>query len=265
MRVFKRYFPQLKFIVIVAIVSFSVVLGGILLIRLSSPNTPAQSTTTEPPSSVVSPQKNSNSPVLATPVMPTDSTVKTANPNPVQQATVSSQLAYGHLPYPPAAQNQMMIVASYATEEYQRFESLDPEAGRALMKLIYAARDEGVWVVPVSGFRTIERQQKLFQDQIKRRGSAEAAAKVSAPAGYSEHHTGFAVDLADGQFPKQDVTYQFENTDAYRWLKNHAQEFGFEMSFTSNNSQGLSYEPWHWRYVGSTRAAAIFANARNLH
>jgi D-alanyl-D-alanine carboxypeptidase len=160
--------------------------------------------------------------------------------------------------------NRMIIVASYATGEYQRFEYLDPEAGKALMKLIYAARNEGVWIIPVSGFRTIERQQKLFQDQIKRRGSAKAAAKVSAPAGYSEHHTGFAVDLADGRFPKQDVTCQFENTDAYRWLTVHAKDFGFEMSFTPNNSQGISYEPWHWRYVGSTRAVATFANAKKL-
>ncbi|MUG97210.1 D-alanyl-D-alanine carboxypeptidase family protein [Scytonema sp. UIC 10036] len=155
-----------------------------------------------------------------------------------------------------------MIVSSYATGDKQRFESLNVEAGQALMRMMYAAREEGVWIVPVSGFRTVEQQQKLFQDQVKRRGSVEAAAKISAPAGFSEHHTGFAVDLADGKSPNQDVTLEFERTNAYRWLTRHAREFGFELSFKRNNSQGVSFEPWHWRYVGSPNALATFAHAR---
>ncbi|WP_017718020.1 M15 family metallopeptidase [Kamptonema formosum] len=156
-----------------------------------------------------------------------------------------------------------MIIASYAQQEYQRFEQLDREAGLALMKLIYAARDEGVWIIPVSGFRNIAAQELLFKSQIERRGSPEEAAKLSAPAGYSEHHTGYALDMADGLSPKKDITYEFEKTNAYRWLTLHAKEFGFEMSFPANNSQGVSYEPWHWRFVGSPRATEIFADARN--
>ncbi|WP_249064291.1 M15 family metallopeptidase [Argonema antarcticum] len=231
--------------------------------QLSSQNLPVQSTT-KSPSNLVSPQPNSSSPVPSASVAPTNSTVGSANLDLAQQGSVFSQTTYGHFPYKQADPKRMIIVASYATEEYQRFESVDPEAGKALMKMIYAARDEGVWIILVSGFRTIKQQQKLFQEQIKRRGSPEAAAKVSAPSGYSEHHTGFAVDLADGQFPKQDITYQFENTAAYRWLTRRAKEFGFEMSFSPNNAQGVSFEPWHWRYVGSPDSAAIFANARNL-
>ena len=96
------------------------------------------------------------------------------------------------------------------------------------MKLIYAARDEEVWIVPVSGFRTVTAQEKLFQRQIKKRGSSEAAAKLSAPPGYSEHHTGYAIDLTDGNFPRQDITSQFAETKAFRWLTLHAKEFGFE-------------------------------------
>ncbi|WP_420758980.1 M15 family metallopeptidase [Nostoc sp. CALU 546] len=157
----------------------------------------------------------------------------------------------------------MMIVGSYASGTEQRFEFLNPEACQAFMKMIYAARDAGVWIIPVSGFRSVQQQEKLFQNQIKRHGSAKEAAKISAPPGHSEHHTGFAIDLTDGKSPKQDITFAFENTDAYRWLTRYAKEFGFEMSFPSNNGQGVSFEPWHWRYVGSQDAAAIFANARN--
>ena len=154
----------------------------------------------------------------------------------------------------------MLIIASYATGEYQRFERLAPDASLALLKLIYTARDDGVWIVPVSGFRNISDQEKLFNAQIQRRGSPEAAAKLSAPPGYSEHHTGYAIDVTDGRFPKQDITYNFATTDAFKWLTIYAKEFGFEMSFPENNSQGVSYEPWHWRFVGSNEAKEIFKN-----
>jgi D-alanyl-D-alanine carboxypeptidase len=154
----------------------------------------------------------------------------------------------------------MLIIASYATGEYQRFERLAPDASLALLKLIYTARNDGVWIVPVSGFRNISDQEKLFDAQIQRRGSPEAAAKLSAPPGYSEHHTGYAIDVTDGRFPKQDITYNFATTDAFKWLTIYAKEFGFEMSFPENNSQGVSYEPWHWRFVGSNEAKEIFKN-----
>ena len=158
----------------------------------------------------------------------------------------------------------MMTIASYATGEYQRFESLAPEAGKALMKMIYAAREEGIWIVPVSGFRTIDFQEKLFQRQIQRQGSPEAAAKLTAPPGYSEHHTGFAVDLTDGNSSyKEDITLAFANTPAFKWLTRRAGEFGFELSFPENNPQGVSYEPWHWRFIGSPHADETFANARS--
>lgn len=171
---------------------------------------------------------------------------------------------YGHFPYPEGDYNKMIIISSYAKNEYQRFERLAPEAALALMKLIYAARDENVWIIPVSGFRHIAAQEKLFKAQIERRGSVEAAVKLSAPPGYSEHATGYAVDIADGHYPKQDVTYDFSKTDAYKWLNIHAKEFGFELSFIENNSQGVSYEPWHWRFVGSAEAATIFKRARSV-
>ena len=113
---------------------------------------------------------------------------------PVSIIPVSSdQIAYDHFPYAQSKDDKLMIVASYATGEYQRFESMNVDAGTALMKMIYAAREQGVWIVPVSGFRTIENQDKLFKDQIKKKGSADSAAKVSAPPGHSEHHTGFAL------------------------------------------------------------------------
>ena len=131
------------------------------------------------------------------------------------------------------------------------------------MKLIEAAQKDGVWIIPVSGFRSISDQEKLFNAQIQRSGSPEAAAKQIAPPGYSELQTGYAVNLADGRFLKQDFSVNFEKTDAFRWLNLHAKEYGFELSFPENNLQGVSYQPWHWRFVASPEAQAIFSQSKS--
>jgi len=108
-----------------------------------------------------------------------------------QQTSLGKQARYyGHLAYAPADPERMTLVASYATGEYQRFKSMHPNAAKALMRMIYAARDDGAWIVPVSGFRTWERQNELFQEQVERLGSKQEAAKASAPPGYSEHIQG---------------------------------------------------------------------------
>lgn len=166
---------------------------------------------------------------------------------------------YGHFPFAEADPASLMIIASYGQREYQRFESLLPEAAYELMKMIYAARDDGVWIVLASAFRDYEKQEELFANQITRKGSPEEAAKSSAPPGYSEHHTGYAVDLVDGHVPTADINMNFASTQAFTWLTQHAERFGYELSFPENNSQGVSYEPWHWRFKDSKEAQAVFS------
>lgn len=261
MRAFQRLPYMVRILGIATIVAFTVVISGALIMRFSVSNSPLQATNSPTPATTVTSQIQPC--VLPTASIPTNSTpIALKNTTTIQQQLTSNQLSYGHFPYALADANQMIIVGSYAAGKEQRFESMNSEAGKALMRMIYAARDNGIWIVPVSGFRTVEQQQKLFQDQIKRRGSPEAAAKISAPPGYSEHHTGLALDLTDGKFPRQDISLEFEKSEAYRWLTRHGKEFGFELSFPRNNPQGVSFEPWHWRYVGSPDAVAIFATAR---
>jgi LAS superfamily LD-carboxypeptidase LdcB len=170
----------------------------------------------------------------------------------------------GHLAYTEAKPTQLMIIGSYAEDLMQRFERMDLAAGLALMQMIDAARLDGVWLVPVSGFRDHDRQQLLFQDEIARRGSEAAAAKTVAPPGYSEHHTGYAIDLANGIAESGDLTIAFEQTEAFAWLTRHAQTFNFELSFPSGNPQGINYEPWHWRYIGSPQATKTFQRAEAI-
>ncbi|MFQ3637684.1 MAG: M15 family metallopeptidase [Cyanobacteriota bacterium] len=165
---------------------------------------------------------------------------------------------YGHLAFAEADADDLMVVASYSQDVAQRFERLHTDAGLALLKMIDAARLEGVWIVPVSGFRDYERQTRLFRWKTHQYGSAEAAARAVAPPGYSEHHTGYAVDLSDGLARAMDVSLSFGKTAAFQWLTRHAAEFGFELSFPENNPQGVNYEPWHWRYVGTPEARQLF-------
>jgi zinc D-Ala-D-Ala carboxypeptidase len=217
----------------------------------------------EQPSAMQTPLTNKNYPAISE--QPTLNSAPSINSSPLMlpSSQIDKKPMYGHFPYAEIERDRLITVASYAQQEYQRFEQLDREAALQLMKMIYAARDVGVWIVPVSGFRNFTNQELLFKNQIQKRGSLEEAAKLSAPPGYSEHHTGYAVDLADGSFPKQDITYEFEKSKAYKWLTIHAKEFGFEISFPANNTQGVSYEPWHWRFIDSPRAAEVFEVSRD--
>jgi D-alanyl-D-alanine carboxypeptidase len=122
-----------------------------------------------------------------------------------------------------------------------------------------AARAEGVYLIPISGFRSIADQEYLFFQRAQAQAlRPQERALVSAPPGYSEHHTGYAVDIGDGTAPATAVQESFETTPAFRWLQAHAARYGYELSFPQDNSQGVSYEPWHWRFVGDRHSLETF-------
>ncbi|WP_225910566.1 M15 family metallopeptidase [Thermoleptolyngbya sichuanensis] len=132
-------------------------------------------------------------------------------------------------------------------------------AAERFLAMVRAARAERVRLVPLSGFRSVEEQTYLFFTlKAKRSLSAQERAQVSAPPGYSEHHTGYAVDIGDGDRPDTDLETDFDQTAAYRWLTANAARFGFELSFPQDNAQGVSYEPWHWRFVGDRHSLETF-------
>jgi len=107
-----------------------------------------------------------------------------------------------------------------------------------------AAQSDGVALRIVSAFRSIERQAEIVRAKLERGLSLDAILEVSAPPGYSEHHTGRAVDMTTDGVPALEV--EFENTNAYRWLSRRAGEFGFSLSYPAGNPHGYAYEPWHW-------------------
>ncbi len=173
-------------------------------------------------------------------------------PTPVQQQAAATR--YGHFPYRQASSSELHPVQGVW---------LHREAAQAFEQMAADARQAGADLVAVSGFRDVGLQSELFDNQIARKGSIEQAARVSAPPGHSEHHTGYAIDIGDENNPSTDVEVTFEQTPAFRWLNQNAPRYGFEMSFPAGNFQGISYEPWHWRFVGSQAAANVFAVARS--
>lgn len=175
-------------------------------------------------------------------------------------ASHAQRQQFGHLPYAEVSPDYLMVIGSYSTPAEQRFERMQEDAGLALLQMIDAARQDGIWIVPISGFRDYHRQKMLFQIRTEHRGTPEQAAQSVAPPGYSEHHTGMAVDLADGLARALDLSVAFGETDAFRWLSRHAHDFGFELSFPPDNPQGVQYEPWHWRFVGTPQAQRTFAS-----
>ncbi len=208
-----------------------------------------------------SPRSIASVPAIANPPSPR-SIAPTAPPTTIARASIPSY--FGHLPYAEAAPDQLVSIGKFERENYVREETLDLEAAAAFQVMVDAARSQGVQLMGISGFRNIPDQRALFDKQIERRGSAAAAAQLSAPPGHSEHHTGYALDITDASRTDVDLKVAFEETAAYQWLVANAQQYQFEQSFPRNNPQGVSYEPWHWRFVGSARSAQVFAVARSV-
>jgi D-alanyl-D-alanine carboxypeptidase len=181
------------------------------------------------------------------------------NPTPIIPSPSPIPNILGHLPYTQASTKNL---ASLTSDGKIR---LRPAAAKSFLRMQAAAKKQGVSLVPLSGFRTVKEQEHLFFGvKAERNQETRKRAEVSAPPGYSEHHTGYAIDIGDGQTPATNVSRSFEKTKAFQWLKKHAATYSFELSFPPNNPQGVNYEPWHWRYVGDTDSLKTFYQAQQL-
>jgi D-alanyl-D-alanine carboxypeptidase len=125
-----------------------------------------------------------------------------------------------------------------------------PAAAAAWGLMKDRALSEGVVLVAHSGFRSIARQEELIRAKIARGQPIDAILKVMAAPGFSEHHTGNAIDIGVPDAPP--LTEDFEGTGAFLWLGSHAKTFGFRLSYPRDNAHGIVYEPWHWFYTGSS-------------
>ncbi|MDJ0590110.1 MAG: D-alanyl-D-alanine carboxypeptidase family protein [Pleurocapsa sp. MO_226.B13] len=231
-------------------------LGGLLSKFFLFPQTkPIQQAVEQPLVGSVSPQPE------AQPKQPNSATTTASEPVPsTAPAKIEPQKVdlLGHLPYdvapdedlrPITADNRLKM-RSAAADKFKQMQA--------------DARADGVILAPISAFRTTEAQEQLFFGIKEQRvQDATQRAEVSAPPGYSEHHTGYAIDIGDGNAPATNLETDFANTPAFRWLEKNALKYSFELSFPPDNEQGISYEPWHWRFVGDRHSLETFYQVRN--
>ncbi len=121
---------------------------------------------------------------------------------------------------------------------------LAPAAARAWQAMREAAERDGIALLLISGFRSTDFQAALIRAKLQRGVSLDEVLRINAPPGYSEHHTGRAIDLGAAGCAALDAA--FEQTAAYAWLSRNGLRFGFVLSYPRDNAQGFLYEPWHW-------------------
>ena len=152
----------------------------------------------------------------------------------------------------------------------------DMRAADWLEKMLHDAEQDGCKLYLVSGYRSIGRQRALFQiktEELMQQGLAaqqaeqEAARWVARP-GTSEHNLGLAADIvsADWYTTHNDLTEDFEQTPAFAWLKANCAEYGFILRYPKEKEAvtGISYEPWHYRYVWQEAAKQIMLTGITL-
>ena len=182
----------------------------------------------------------------------------------------------GHLPYAEAARTDLLVAPPGFAIGLPCLVHRD--AGPDLTRMLAAAAltpAVGRSLHGVSCFRTVARQRAVFCRNYTPGVCRNPAmrARFVGPPGYSEHATGYAIDFGIRPALRcADVDACLAATPAGRWLLAHAPEYGFELSFPAGNAQGVTWEPWHWRWVGANvnvlgaaRARLTFSRARSVY
>ena len=132
---------------------------------------------------------------------------------------------------------------------YQRPQQLTPAAFSAWSAMREAATQQGLSLFLISAFRSNQYQHDLIAGKLAKGRSIEEILRVNAAPGYSEHHSGCAVDV--GTLGCDALSEEFENTKAYQWLVKNAEQHDFHLSYPRDNPFGIDFEPWHWCYRGA--------------
>jgi D-alanyl-D-alanine carboxypeptidase len=143
---------------------------------------------------------------------------------------------------PEHAEPARLVLAGH--DRYRRPLWLLEPVARAWRALRIAARRDGVDIDAISGFRGVEYQAGIFRRKLARGLSLAQILRVNAAPGYSEHHSGRAIDIGTRGEPAAETS--FERTTAFHWLRANAHRFGFTLSYPRDNPSGIQYEPWHW-------------------
>ncbi len=134
-------------------------------------------------------------------------------------------------------------------------------------EMYLAALEDGIELTPVSGYRSVDRQHRNFENKIQKyidegyskTEATQMAATIILPPGTSEHNAGLAMDICS-------LYQSFEETYEFRWLSENAADYGFILRYPEDKQDitKIIYEPWHWRYVGVEAAKEMKASGQCL-
>ena len=238
---------------------------------------PSQSTTTYTPNSV--PDTTAANQLTATIATST----ATSTTTPTSTTASVSEYAYAYAGFNPQPANMsvdytlLLVNRNYILpEDYAPTLAeaakgtgvrMDARVAPYYQKMYDAAKADGITLTPLSGHRRISTQKTNFENKIQKYvnqgySKAEAtqmAAKIILPPGTSEHNAGIAMDILS-------LDVEFEQTKAFRWLQENAADYGFILRYPKDkqNITEITYEPWHWRFVGVENAKKIKASGQCL-
>lgn len=146
-----------------------------------------------------------------------------------------------------------LVWSGYGDKRHEN-KLIHKDVKQPLQDLVKAAAKDKVALYPSSMFRSVRAQDAIVKRKVRQKQSPKTIYHTSSPAGFSEHHTGYAVDFAP-------INANFAKTKGYQWLVKNAEKYGWQQTFTPEFSAqtGVSEESWHWRYVGDERGQALFA------
>lgn len=137
-------------------------------------------------------------------------------------------------------------LVSIGLDMFDREQRMESKAASQWHSMAAAARTDGVVLLMISAFRSFDYQRGIIERKLAQGLSLEEITRASALPGYSEHHTGRAIDI--GTPGSEPLVEEFEQTLAFNWLTRRAGEFGFSMTYPRNNSFAIMFEPWHWMF-----------------
>lgn len=140
-------------------------------------------------------------------------------------------------------------LADAGEDMFGRPQQMTPATLAAWQAMRDRAAGEGITLLLVSAYRGTSYQADVIRRKLDSGRSLGDILQVNAAPGYSEHHTGRALDIATPDTPPLETG--FDQTEAFAWLTKNADKFGFVLSYPEGNTSAITYEPWHWCFTGA--------------
>ena len=137
-------------------------------------------------------------------------------------------------------------LVSIGKDVYGREQFLDSAAAKYFFRMKKAAQKDSVDLQFVSAFRSFDSQKKIIERKLNKGFLIERILKENKLPGYSEHHTGRAIDFTSKKL--KTLSVEFEKSREFKWIIENASLYNFYLSYPKDNKEGIMYEPWHWMF-----------------